>query len=88
LRWQLAAEGVDETDNDTLTKNWLLYFSSFTLQQQQQQQASSSKKKSLRIITIVKSGYLLKRGKYNKAYKLRWFVLASNSKVINKKFKI
>lgn len=64
--WQFTVEGVDEEDSKGLTQRWLSELTA----------VCDPDKTS--IIHILYFGFLSKRGQFNKAFKLRWFVLTSD----------
>lgn len=65
--WQLSPEGLDESDTQKLASRWLNYLWSV---------CSSP----TMVYTVIKRGYLQKRGKVNTAFKWRWFELGSDLK--------
>lgn len=66
--WQISPEGIDPDDTREATRRWLLTMSALTLP-------------STQVVHVLKSGYLHKRGRLNRAFKLRWFVLCSDLKL-------
>lgn len=66
--WQISPEGIDADDTREATRRWLLTMSALCLP-------------STQVVHVLKSGYLRKRGRVNRAFKLRWFVLCSDLKL-------
>lgn len=66
---QIIPISTDPDDQLIQTQQWLLHFSSFC-------------NPTIEIIHILKCGYLYKRGKRNTAFRLRWFVLLSDFRLI------
>jgi len=63
--WQISPEGIDADDTREGSRRWINTLAALCLP-------------STSIVHIIKSGYLQKRGRVNKAFKLRWFVLCSD----------
>lgn len=66
--WQVCPEGIDPDDSRDATRRWLSAMSALCLP-------------STQVVHVLKSGYLHKRGRLNRAFKLRWFVLCSDLKL-------
>ena len=66
--WQISPEGIDSHDTREAPRRWLLTLSALCLP-------------STTVVHIVKTGYMQKRGNFNRAFKLRWFVLSSDLKL-------
>eukprot|EP01038_Epipyxis_sp_PR26KG_P007771 gene7771-10557_t len=97
LNWQLIPEGIDEDDSKTISTRWIHAIGAFFPVNNSSSNPHSSNNNnsknntlgvggngissSASVIHIVKTGYLLKRGQFNKAYKQRWFMLSSDGKL-------
>jgi hypothetical protein len=66
--WQISPEGIDAEDAREVPRRWLLTLSALCLP-------------TTTVVTVVKAGYLQKRGRVNRAFKLRWFVLTTDLKL-------
>jgi hypothetical protein len=63
--------GVDEDDSRQYAKKWLETLSTLV-----------DSPNTTEVVHIIKSGYLMKRGRYNKAFKMRWFVMTSDYRLV------
>lgn len=68
LSWQLIPEGIDEADNRDLPRTWLRTLGALALPHTE-------------VVYIIRSGFLMKRGRVNKAFRQRWFVLSTDFKL-------
>lgn len=66
--WQFSPEGMDFDDTREAARRWINTLASLCLP-------------STSVVHIIKSGYLHKRGRLNRAFKLRYFVLCSDLKL-------
>lgn len=73
LIWQLHPEGVDDDDANASTARLLYYISLYM-------------NKAAVVIKVVKQGFLMKKGAFNRSYQQRWFVLSSDCKLHYYKF--
>lgn len=66
--WQISPEGLDAEDAREAPRRWLLTMSALSLP-------------STKVVHVLRAGYLQKRGRVNRAFRLRWFVLCSDLKL-------
>jgi hypothetical protein len=66
--WQISPEGLDSEDAREAPRRWLQTLAALCLP-------------STKVVHVLKTGYLQKRGQVNRAFKLRWFVLTSDLKL-------